>query len=135
MKYYKVVSHDLRSLIAKNFKPIDGVNFDIQYKLNEWVRHDSLLVPLMVFDSADIAINFLRFHSTKGKIFECSIVKSENQNFLLCEITDLTFNKRDCKYYFDMVFKNEYLPPRNSVFCSAVKLDKLIYRTPNEDRS
>lgn len=127
MKYYKAVSKDLRSLIAKDFKQIDGLNFNIQYKLNEWVRHDTLLAPLMVFNSKNIAINFLRYHTSAGKVFECSIVESENQNFLICETNDLINQTRDCRYYFNMILKDGFYPPCNSVFCSAVRLDRLIY--------
>lgn len=127
MPYYKVVSQDLTSFVAKN------EDLCIQYRVGEWVKPKVKHTDIMVFDTLEAADSF-RSSETK-RIFECAVQNPRkkgafinwrlirNGNGIPYSLQRLINLKKKKKSYKSLIDEDVI---NHTVFCSSIKLTREI---------
>lgn len=129
--YYKVVSSDLKSVVAKNYY------LSVQYKIGEWVRPNIAYTDLMVFENLRSAKIFMDEYQDQ-RLFECYI-KNPRKTGIFChwlhvrygittplQIEKMISIKKKKKKYTNLI-KDKI--PKGTIFCSSIKLLKEIGST------
>lgn len=113
--YYKVVCN-LNSITQ-------GEYLAVKYKINDWTIPKEKIAPLMVFDSEENAIEFIRYQYYRNfdfKIYKCHIIKSHQQwGNIAPRNVKLALKKKKQK---KSIKKYCYSLPRGTIFADAVKL-------------
>lgn len=125
-KYYKLVTHDLKSWIVSNdryIKKVGEYDLSIQYKLNEWVCPNIPESKLMVFSDLIIA-NF--YFNANDKLFEVDVINPTTGLKIVnvCNLYSTNNKVMPLKQYERLHDENMY--PVSTVFCDAVMLKKEI---------
>lgn len=124
--YYKVVDRDLRSaVISKKKIPVDvRERFTVKYKLNEWVRPNVEKTDLMVFATKAAAQDFIRFSIDDYKIFKCHAKNPRTRGLIIYwrELSENIINQFVKLRRNKKQIRTDVIPPKGTVFCSAVKL-------------
>lgn len=118
--YYKVVREDMESMVKL---PDD---FKVTYKIGEWVEPKVKNTKLFVFDSFQMAAEFISSHNTYRAIYECE-VKNPGKPKFLGQIWDInSFWK--LKWLKKNLYGVRKKAPTGTISCDSVKLIKLVHQ-------
>lgn len=139
-KYYKVVAtYNLSYFSVISILNVPGdfeSEFNVEYKINEWVKPKVCGAPLMCFASLEDAINFKNqlWNNRTIIIFECEVRNPRRTNKLFLrplrsnsDMKNIILNNLKLKKQKKRIIQfHEDLPPAGTVFCDELKLLKKI---------
>jgi len=128
-KYYKVLTPDLKSISTTWLNNKEKDKLAVQYHINQWVYPNPGFEGsnLMVFDDLDSVHGFVTFNNLqKYAVCECKVKNPRKIGIflhlmLISELNAILRKKKNKKKFLTKTY-----PPRGTIFCSAVRLTKII---------
>lgn len=141
MHYYKVVKKNLCSIWTSDFDTLISSErteaedtFRVQYKENEWVFPNLEGSKLFVFCDKKLAIKFT--DNMLGMLYICQVQNPIKKAPFVPEIKiepmrtfNIWKNYKNKKGYKKLIYDLTAKPPEGTIWCDAVKLENLIYRS------
>jgi len=137
-KFYKIVDEKMKSC---SINARYASEFEVQYKLNEFVSSNVPKTPLFVFETLDAAKNFIHGNGSGGfgpspaktsatHIYECEVVNPRRMRYLLGG--ELTYSnlqnfwkvRLSKKKVCTLIYKKSV--PSKTFVCDKVKLLKKV---------
>lgn len=132
--YYKVVSQQLTS--------VKDSKLSIKYRIGSKTKSLYPYAPLFVFDNLESAINFNKYNTGNGRIFECEIEKSKRKwgAFLDDRLEEILAKKKQKKRCADLIDRNIWMM-KDAVLADSVTLlrevddfpEKIYYKVVTEN--